>query len=244
MILAGLFVIGGISNAINPPKDTGGNVAVQAPDPSSSSTSSSSTSSSEGATTSTAAPSTTSTASAKPKSPPPATTHSAPAPTTHRATTKPPTVSQEQALGAAQDYLNVTAFSRAGLIDQLSSSAGSGFSKADATWAVDHLSVNWNEQAVKAAKDYLQLTHFSCNGLIEQLSSSAGVAVHGGAGDLRGEQAGVMTLTRTVRAARDEAERPAAGSGCKRLRDDGCGVEMILGHLFAQAPGDCDRLTT
>jgi hypothetical protein len=189
VILAGLFVIGGISNAINPPKDTGGNVAVQAADPNSSSTSTSSTStsststsststsstsSSEPATTSTAAPSTTSTASAKPKSPPPATTHRAPPTTTHRATAKPPTAGQEQALGAAQDYLNTQAFSRAGLIDQLSSSFGSGFSKADATWAVNHLTVNWNEEALKAGKEYLSTQHFSRNGLIEQLSSPYG----------------------------------------------------------------------
>ena len=44
------------------------------------------------------------------------------------------------------------AFSRKGLIHQLSSDAGSGFSKADATFAVDHIKVNWNEQAAKAAQ--------------------------------------------------------------------------------------------
>ncbi len=66
------------------------------------------------------------------------------------------------------------AFSRAGLIDQLSSSAGSGFSKPDATFAVDHIAVNWNEQAVKAAKEYLATQHFSRSGLIDQLSSPAG----------------------------------------------------------------------
>jgi hypothetical protein len=84
------------------------------------------------------------------------------------------TTSQEQALGSAQDYLSNQAFSKAGLIDQLSSSAGEGFSKADATWAVNHLKVNWYEEAVKSARDYLSNQHFSRSGLIEQLSSSAG----------------------------------------------------------------------
>jgi hypothetical protein len=68
----------------------------------------------------------------------------------------------------------MTGFSRAGLIDQLSSSAGDGYTKADATFAVDHVHVNWNQQAVRSAKDYLAMSHFSRAGLIEQLSSSFG----------------------------------------------------------------------
>lgn len=65
-------------------------------------------------------------------------------------------------------------FSRLGLIEQLSSSAGEGFAKADAIWAVDHLGADWNEQAARKAKEYLQMEHFSHAGLVEQLSSSAG----------------------------------------------------------------------
>ena len=84
------------------------------------------------------------------------------------------TASQEQAIGAAEDYLEFSAFSRKGLIKQLSSEYGSGFSKADATFAVDHIKVNWNEQAAKAAKDYLEFTHFSRAGLIQQLESEHG----------------------------------------------------------------------
>ena len=84
------------------------------------------------------------------------------------------TNSQEQAIGAAEDYLDYTAFSRKGLIHQLSSDAGSGFSKADATFAVDHITVNWNEQAAKAAQQYLDYSHFSRSGLIHQLESEAG----------------------------------------------------------------------
>ncbi|WP_347461043.1 Ltp family lipoprotein [Acinetobacter sp. ANC 7454] len=81
---------------------------------------------------------------------------------------------QKNAIRSAKQYLSFTAFSREGLIQQLSSSYGDGYDVADATVAVDSLDVNWNEQAVKAAKQYLELSGFSCNGLIEQLSSSAG----------------------------------------------------------------------
>jgi hypothetical protein len=84
------------------------------------------------------------------------------------------TLSQEQAIGSAEDYLDLTAFSRRGLIKQLSSEYGEGFSVKDATFAVDHIKVNWNEQAAKSAKDYLETSHFSRNGLIEQLESEYG----------------------------------------------------------------------
>ena len=84
------------------------------------------------------------------------------------------TRSQEQAVGAAQQYLEVSAFSRKGLIAQLTSDYGSGFSVKDATFAVDHLRVDWNEQAVLAAKSYLEVSDFSRSGLIKQLESPYG----------------------------------------------------------------------
>jgi len=84
------------------------------------------------------------------------------------------TESQQNAVQSSQNYLQLKGFSKQGLIDQLSSSAGEGFSVHDATVAVDSLQVNWDEQAVRSAKDYLKLHGFSCQGLIEQLSSSAG----------------------------------------------------------------------
>jgi len=84
------------------------------------------------------------------------------------------TKSQEQAIGSAESYLAFTAFSRKGLIRQLSSDAGEGFSVADATYAVDHIKVDWNEQAAKKAREYLAMTHFSRAGLIRQLESDAG----------------------------------------------------------------------
>lgn len=68
----------------------------------------------------------------------------------------------------------MTGFSRDGLIEQLSSDAGDGYSFADATAAVDSMTVDWNENAARSAKQYLDMSGFSCKGLIEQLSSRAG----------------------------------------------------------------------
>ena len=82
--------------------------------------------------------------------------------------------SKANAARSAQQYLDMTGFSRRGLIEQLSSDAGNGYSVADATAAVDSLMVDWNQQAARSAKQYLDMTGFSCSGLIEQLSSDAG----------------------------------------------------------------------
>lgn len=81
---------------------------------------------------------------------------------------------QKNAVRSANQYLRMTGFSRDGLIAQLSSEFGDGYSVADATAAVDSLDVDWNENAARSAKQYLNMTGFSCNGLVEQLSSSAG----------------------------------------------------------------------
>ncbi|MDP3870431.1 Ltp family lipoprotein [Phenylobacterium sp.] len=84
------------------------------------------------------------------------------------------TSSQKNAARSAKQYLNMTGFSRDGLIQQLSTGAGDGYDVADATAAVDSLEVDWNENAVKSAKQYLSISGFSCRGLVQQLSSSAG----------------------------------------------------------------------
>src|SRR5699024_9778782 len=46
--------------------------------------------------------------------------------------------SQQNALDSAESYLSISAFSRSSLIDQLEFE---GFSNADATWAVDNVTV-------------------------------------------------------------------------------------------------------
>ena len=81
---------------------------------------------------------------------------------------------QRNAVRSANNYLSFTAFSREGLIQQLSSPYGDGYSDADATAAVDSLSVDWNAQAAKSARQYLTMMGFSCSGLIEQLSADYG----------------------------------------------------------------------
>ena len=75
-------------------------------------------------------------------------------------------VSQRNAVRAAEKYLDYTAFSRQGLIEQLEYDE---FSTEEATFAVDHITVDWNKQAAKAAKKYLDFTAFSRGGLIDQL---------------------------------------------------------------------------
>lgn len=76
------------------------------------------------------------------------------------------TVSQQQAVKMAMSYLDYTAFSPSGLIEQL---VFEGFSEADAKYAVNSIRVDWKEQAVLMAQNYLDYTAFSRSGLIEQL---------------------------------------------------------------------------
>jgi hypothetical protein len=75
-------------------------------------------------------------------------------------------VSLQNAVEKAQEYLDMTSFSKSGLIEQLEYE---GFSAADATAAVNSLTVDWNRQAALKAKEYLGMTSFSASGLAEQL---------------------------------------------------------------------------
>lgn len=86
------------------------------------------------------------------------------------------TASEQQAVDAAQNYLDLgTGFSKEGLLKQLTSSYGNGFSEKDAEFAVSYLKPDWNAQAVEAAKNYMNLnTGFSRASLIQQLTSSYG----------------------------------------------------------------------
>ena len=84
------------------------------------------------------------------------------------------TAAQRNAVRSANSYLQLSGFSRQGLIDQLSSEFGDRRSVGDATVAVDSLSTDWNAQAARSAVSYLELSGFSCQGLIDQLSSEFG----------------------------------------------------------------------
>ena len=81
-------------------------------------------------------------------------------------------VSQQSAVRAANNYLSVMPFSRTGLIRQLVEF--DGYSAADATFAVDSITVDWNEQAARAAQNYLEVMPFSYDGLVNQLTSFDG----------------------------------------------------------------------
>lgn len=75
--------------------------------------------------------------------------------------------SSKNAVRSAKQYLSIQGYSRDGLIHQLSSDYGDGYSVADATVAVDSLNIDWNKQAVRSAKQYLSMQGFSCKGLIK-----------------------------------------------------------------------------
>ena len=78
----------------------------------------------------------------------------------------PATTGELNALQSALSYLDFSAFSYEGLIDQLEYE---GFTNAEATYAADHCGADWNEQALKSAKNYLDFSAFSYDGLIDQL---------------------------------------------------------------------------
>ncbi len=76
------------------------------------------------------------------------------------------TIGEQNALSSAFDYLDYTAFSYSGLIEQLEYE---GFSSKEATYAADNCGADWNEQAAKCAENYISISSFSRSGLIEQL---------------------------------------------------------------------------
>lgn len=75
-------------------------------------------------------------------------------------------VGEQNAVRTANNYLDISGFSRRGLIEQL---VYDGYSTEDATFAVDSIDVDWNEQAAKVARNYLEISGFSRSGLVEQL---------------------------------------------------------------------------
>lgn len=76
------------------------------------------------------------------------------------------TSGEKNALARALQYLDYSAFSYSGLVEQLEYE---GYSHSESTYAVDHCGANWKEQATKKALSYLDYSAFSNSGLIEQL---------------------------------------------------------------------------
>lgn len=109
------------------------------------------------------------------------------APTTEAVTTeestteaKEPTnkdeVSREfkAALNAAQNYVDIMPFSKAGLYDQLTSEAGNSFPAEAAQYAIDNVDVDYKKEAVEAANSYNETFPMSDQELLNQLTSEAG----------------------------------------------------------------------
>lgn len=72
----------------------------------------------------------------------------------------------KNALNKAESYLQIMAFSRKGLIEQLEYD---GFTYSEAVYGADNCSADWYEQAVRKAESYLDIMSFSRQRLIEQL---------------------------------------------------------------------------
>ncbi len=77
-----------------------------------------------------------------------------------------PAIGERNALQQAKRYLNTSAFSYSGLIDQLKYE---GYTDSEAVYAVDNCGADWNEQALAKAKQYLRTSAFSNSGLVDQL---------------------------------------------------------------------------
>lgn len=75
-------------------------------------------------------------------------------------------VEYHNALRTAESYLDFTAFSQQGLVEQLEYEQ---YSTEAAQWAVEHVDVDWNEQAALSAGQYLDFQAFSEGGLRDQL---------------------------------------------------------------------------
>lgn len=76
------------------------------------------------------------------------------------------TSGEKNALAKALQYLDYTAFSYSGLIEQLEYE---GFSNSEAKYGADNCGADWNEQAYLKARKYLDYSAFSKSGLIDQL---------------------------------------------------------------------------
>ncbi|HIY94373.1 MAG TPA: Ltp family lipoprotein [Candidatus Rothia avicola] len=79
-----------------------------------------------------------------------------------------------EALEAAEDYIEFSDFSYAGLYDQLTSEYGSQFTPEQAQYAVDNVNADWNQEALDAARSYLEISEMSDARLFDQLTSEYG----------------------------------------------------------------------
>ena len=76
------------------------------------------------------------------------------------------TLGEKNALESAKDYLDYSAFSYQGLIEQLEFE---GYSNSESVYAADHCGADWNNEAARMAQEYIDFMSFSRQELVEQL---------------------------------------------------------------------------
>ncbi|WP_239724680.1 MULTISPECIES: Ltp family lipoprotein [unclassified Mammaliicoccus] len=80
----------------------------------------------------------------------------------------------KNALNSAKNYQEILPMSKAGLFDQLTSSAGDQYPEDAAQYAIDNLKADYKENALKAAENYEDIMPMSDSELFDQLTSDAG----------------------------------------------------------------------
>ncbi|MDY5840484.1 MAG: Ltp family lipoprotein [Corynebacterium camporealensis] len=83
---------------------------------------------------------------------------------------------QDAALAKAESYMSYSNFSKEGLLRQLHSEHGEGFSDEAARYAVDTIDIDWNEKAVASANAHTKNSDISRAGLEHLLTSDRGLA--------------------------------------------------------------------
>lgn len=94
-------------------------------------------------------------------------------PTIEKDTNKP-SREEKAALNSAETYSDMMHMSKAGIYDQLTSSAGDKYPEDAAQYAVDNLEADYKENALESAKNYIDMMDMSDNELYDQLTSDAG----------------------------------------------------------------------
>ncbi|MBU0437799.1 Ltp family lipoprotein [Staphylococcus succinus] len=80
----------------------------------------------------------------------------------------------KNALNSAKNYQSVIPMSKAGLYEQLTSSAGDQYPVEAAQYAINNLEADYKENALKSAKNYQDTMPMSDSELFKQLTSDAG----------------------------------------------------------------------
>lgn len=87
---------------------------------------------------------------------------------------KKPTSEQKNALKQAESYSEALHMSKQAIYDQLTSQYGGKFEKADAQYAIDNISADWNANALESAKSYRDSLNMSRGAIYDQLISQYG----------------------------------------------------------------------